>query len=72
MSLRDITKNEWRAYEWHEVTRLSDANRIYVRGRKLTEPPRGDGFIYVEALHRLGDDEQRWVRAKTLVEGSRG
>ena len=65
MSLRPITEGEWREYEWHEITALGDADRIYVRGRRLTDPPRGDGFVYVEALGRLGDAEQRWQRAMT-------
>jgi hypothetical protein len=63
--LRDITESEWNAAEWIEITNLSDSERVFIRGRTLTDPPRGDGFVYIEALPNPGDQERRWVRAKT-------
>lgn len=65
--LREITEEEWRQYEWHEITRFGDRERIYMRGRRLTSPPE-DGYVYVEVLDPAASAAaavQRWQRAKT-------
>jgi hypothetical protein len=61
--MRDITEKEWREYQWVEVTTFGDAERVFLRGVKYTQPPK-DGFHYEEDT-RVGDKEQRWTRAVT-------
>ena len=63
MALRPIMESEWSEYEWFESTNFGDPNRIFVRGRRLTEPPR-DGFHYVEQ-HRPYEAVQVWKPALT-------
>lgn len=66
--LRPITKEEWEQYAWVEATGFGgDPDRpVFIRGIKYTEPP-DDGYVYKERT-RLGDSEQRWVRAMTYAE----
>ncbi len=63
--LRDITTEEWDAYEWLEISEFGNAVRVYLRGAKRTSPP-DDGYIYDEAT-QFGDTEQKWTRRKTPI-----
>ena len=61
--LRPITIHEWEIYEWAEVTILGDEGPVFLKSFKKSEPPE-DGLVYVLDT-RLGDSEQRWVKAMT-------
>jgi hypothetical protein len=37
--LLSLTREEWRRYEWLDVTTLGDGERMMLRGRERTEPP---------------------------------
>ena len=60
---RDILATEWEQYEWHEVTTWSDLSkkqRVYLRGKKKTEPPQ-DGYQYMRC-DKFADEEYKWER----------
>lgn len=60
-----MTDAEWDQCDWIEITSTEDAKdglRAFIRGVKYTQPP-NDGFHY-EEVTKLGDEEQKWKRAK--------
>ena len=61
--LRDITEEEWQAYEWIEVTPFGE-EAVFIRGLKHSIKPQEDGYHYVDGT-RMGDTARHWVRAKT-------
>ena len=62
--LRDISEDEWHAYEWIEVRTFGDTEPVFARGLKHAPERPWDGFHYVKIVDPARC-EYRWVRAKT-------
>jgi hypothetical protein len=64
--MRQITKDEWYQYEWHDVTTVSnfsDNKVVFIRGIENVDPP-DDGYVYIDRT-RYGDQKRRWIPAMT-------
>jgi hypothetical protein len=64
--IRDIKADEWRDFEWFDVTHLRSEKRTFARGEK--SPPRPDDeFAYVLVRDPV-TRERRWERVQMMEE----
>ena len=61
--VRQITKEEWDAYEWVEASTYGDyaeGRAVFIRGCKRQVNPPEDGLAYIKSRY-----EDRWLPAMT-------